>query len=278
MSKINYTIDQTAAELETALNVSVSEMNVLLKDKDAKAITRAEKDGEIVDMVKDLNTRTMEEAFETWASKPNPMLAALCDGYVKAYSIRKAFDAQTKVATYLVAEGERVVDLVKFEDVYAGKGTLSENGQWRFKAETFGRNLGRKIASEIKANPIGNDYAMSDKAKGVTFSNSSLLNQLNEIISDIIFLDDGNGGNEFKALSHDVKFALYSIPKRNRKARLSFTMGTAKVVREIVTEVTHRVVTGAKYDMDYKRITKKTSLKVMKSETNKNVNVEVKTA
>lgn len=261
---IKTTIEETVDELRLNLDESVTTLEAVLNNRKATQESRDAAQLTVDKTLKALNTRTMEDAFVKWANNPASILAALAQGYIANFRIKRTIENETKKVTLEIQEMERVADLCKFDDAYTGNGTLCENGQWRFMVEKFAKNICKRIANDLKAKGPENDFRMSDKAQKCEFSSTDLLKQLQMIVDAIIFVDNGKGENEFKALSHDVKYLLYSIPKRNRNARLSITMGGVKVVREVVTEICHRVVTNARYDVDYKRMEKKTTVKEMK--------------
>jgi len=60
-------------------------------------------------------------------------------------------------------------------------------------------------------------------------------------------------GEDYKAITHDVNYILAVYSKKGRKA-LTVTASNHKQMRQIIMEICHRIVTGGRYDIDYKKI------------------------
>ena len=63
-------------------------------------------------------------------------------------------------------------------------------------------------------------------------------------------------GEEFKAVSHDVKFLLSIYSKKNNRKALTVTCANHKYLTMYVAEICHRIVMGKAYTVEYKTIKK----------------------
>ena len=114
-----------------------------------------------------------------------------------------------------------------------------------------------RVANELglnkaEINEIATSYYMKKAARKIAegkpaISNNELCKRLQNLINDILASD------EFKCNNHDIKYLLLTYARKGKRA-LSLAVSKDGQLCMLVADVLHRIVTGGKYSVDYRKI------------------------
>lgn len=214
------------------------------------------------DYIKEYASSAKYEKLKALSETDNPMLNAIIDG---EYTVLREVDNKDEdtglVESKDVAEQKKRIDLLDLDRFCKYKAS-AEKG-WQYKVEKFNQLMCFKAGKELKVKDsemkrMTKTYYMSKLASEIEMgktptSNTQALKTLQEVIDSIIFKDDGNGKNVYKALSHDISFidkTYVSLGASTLTARVS----NPTTMRKIITRVLYRILTNGNYELDYKKI------------------------
>ena len=145
-------------------------------------------------------------------------------------------------------EKEKQIDLEKLHK-YCGKIGSDEN--WSHVAQKLNMLLTAQKAVDLGLDPkkINDSYAMSEIAR--SFEMGKTPTSKTNILKTMQMVIDAMIGEAYKVTSHDVNYVMSVYSKKNRAA-LTVTCANHKFFRNYMAEVCHRIVTGKKYEVDFK--------------------------
>lgn len=147
-------------------------------------------------------------------------------------------------------------DLVKFFE------TLDLSTMWKYKAEKFSTLLSLKISEDLgiegkKADEVAAKIGSTISEKSFKTdigdfvpSNNELCRQLQGILDDIYFEDDGNGKNVYKANNFDVKYMLYCFTSKGRGEKSAVRLSRSKVVFDLISDTFNQKILNHGYDLE----------------------------
>lgn len=196
-----------------------------------------------------------EECFKALKATDDPMLEAikqLTFPTIKAVE-KKVGEEKEKIPVMSIEDIEKPIDLLRLDKFCGG---IGKDSNWAHIAQKFNYLLTVQKAIDLglKPNEAVKDYAMSDVARDFDMgktptSNTNMLKTLQRVVTAMI-------GEEYKALSHDVKYLLSVFTKKNNRKVLTVTCANHKNFTMYIAEVCHRIVTDAKYGVEYKTVKK----------------------
>lgn len=191
-------------------------------------------------------------AFEECAAAEDPMLHAITVLSFQTIKVKdeKAGDEKVKIPVRTLIDVDKPIDLYQLHK-YIPDG-IGKDKKWPYMVEAFNCKLTARVAQAIgvPVKEITDSYAMSDISREIDLgknptSNTNLLKTLQGIINAMI-------GEEYKVTSHDVAFLLEAYSKKSRKA-LTLTVSNHKSLRNLMAEISHRVVCDQRYAVDFKK-------------------------
>lgn len=244
-------------ELRANIVAKIEEFNKALVDNDLAKTSTIEEELKLLEAEYAKEKQT--DVFVQLKHTPEPLIEAIkkhtyfvvSHKSVREDGILKGFEVND--------EKPKIIDLVSF-CTFCNLPTT-----WRFKVERFNQLLTLRLADELglKKNQITkifDSFYMNEKAKevemgGTPTSNTQMLKQLQMIIDEILFADDGNGKNSYKANSRDVAYILACHSRRGKKV-LNVAVAKNTFMHTLILDVAHRIATGKVYDLEY-NMTKK---------------------
>ena len=204
----------------------------------------AEKIGEYTHIVRTL-------CFEKCKETEDPMLTAVKMLEFKTIGVRDfTVGEDSKIPVREVIEKERRIDLLKLDSFCGG---IGHDKQWNHMVQKLNFLFTVKKCIDLGVDPkqVNDSYAMSEIAKQINLgktptSKTQILKTVNKVLAAMI-------GEGYKADSHDVNYLLDVYSKKSRKA-LTITTANHRFMRNYLAEICHRVVTGASYNVEYKKV------------------------
>lgn len=171
---------------------------------------------------------------------------------------------------------ERVDDKIKDIDLAKLCKSIGLSTIWTYSVEKLGELLCLRAAKQLnipadEIKKISKTYRMNKKAKeaelgGTPASNTQVCKVLQKIIDEILFVDNGKGGNIYRCLTCDANYMTMVYTRRGKTA-LVVSVAKPAFVQRIVTDVLHRIVTGKVYTVDYLKMREKDEPAKSKPET-----------
>ena len=200
--------------------------------------------------VAEYTSRSCDACFAVLMANENPMLAACIMLQYPSIRIVDKRD-ENKIPIRTIEDAEKYIDLLRLHKKV--NGGIGNDKNWHLMIEKLNLLMTAQKAIDLGINPksVNDSYAMSDIAKAIDLgktptSKTNILKTVQMVVSAMI-------GEEYKATSHDVNFLFSVYSKKNRKA-LTVSCANHKYMRQYVLEICHRIVTGASYELDYKKI------------------------
>lgn len=249
--------NKTANELFEIAEKAVNQLNKIIADDKHSEIKSQRKLA--TEAVEAANAAYRKESNAIFLAAEYPFFEAIKTGYIDCLRLNVTVNKDTGLEEASIETGEEVVDLRALEDECKNK-MLAHNGKWIYWAEKFTFVMAARVNADIggDSKKFTQMYKISQTARdcdiGATpTSNAQMLKQLQAIIDGILFEDNGEGLNVYKALSKDVNYINRVMTKRG-KGRLSVSMPRQSTMIRLVTEVLHRIVTGGAYTSEYEMI------------------------
>lgn len=241
-------LEETKKELEAKVTAYNSFMMESKLDDAIKA------DAEIQELKNQCVAYARDICFVECAEAEDPMMEAIRRLEFDTVAIKDVKSKDEKFAVREIQIRPRQIDLLKLHMFIKGenKEGIGKDKNWNLIIEKFNLLMTCKVAKEIEADVtnINDSYAMSKLARDIDLgknpcSNTNMLKTLTAVVQAMI-------GEEFKPVSHDVKFIERAYVRKSRKA-LTVTCANHNQMRGLVMEVCHRIVTGKAYDVEYKK-------------------------
>lgn len=238
------------AELKALADEGIKEYNALISD--GKYDEKVEK--KFTEAINEYTGYARKIAFEECAESENPMHEA-CKRltYTTIRAKDRPLEDGSKIKVKEIEDTEKVIDLKRLMKHCDGK--LGEDSGWIYAIEKLNLLMTAQKAKDLGIDPkeVHDSYAMSSIAREYDLgknpaSNTNLLKTLTGIVQMML-------GEEYKPLSHDVKFLQSVYSKKGRRA-LAVSCANHSHMRQYVQEICHRILTGKVYDVDFKRTKK----------------------
>lgn len=246
--------EKVLSELREGIEGQIKLFNESLKNGDFSAMAKAETE------LKELETEYADlkqtEVFDEVGETDNPIKAAIVKYWYPTLSHKNIREDGKLVRFGLVDDKMRQIDLVKLAKY------CNIKADWQYKIEKFNQLLCLRAAHELKLTKkeiegICNSFYMNKLSRevemgGTPDSNTQICKQLQMIVDEMVFEDDGKGKNKYKVNNHDVAYLLMCYTKKNNKKALSISTAKHSVVHRLVMDIEHRVILGKVYSLDYK--------------------------
>jgi hypothetical protein len=246
-TKIINPLEVLKAEIEQKVETATKELKEKKFDLLAATLAelkKSEKDYEKV-VVQNISDRLLKEEF--------PVIAA-----IKEYSYVTLRHKEVKeentglIIGYEVSNTIRQIDLLKL----CKYGKLDDT--WEYVVSKLNQlfclrtaeNLGLPVAE------IAKTYYLKEQAKkiemgGTPTSNTQLVKALQFVVDAIIFKPGENGKNVYKVVTPHVNYLLMLYAKKG-KAALSIATAKDDFLRRLIMDITHEILTGNKFSLEYK--------------------------
>lgn len=252
----------------TSIDEAITRYNRALKAKDMDEMARAE--FALKKSESDYASEVESVVFSECRDSENPILEAVKRRSFEVIGHKTLRENGDIVGIERVDDKIHDIDLLKF----CKFSKLSTT--WAYSVEKLGELLCLRAAkqlnisaSEIKK--ISTTYRMSKLAKeielgGTPASNTQVCKLLQKIIDEILFTDNGNGGNLYRCLTCDANYMTMVYTRRGKTA-LVVSVAKPAFVQRVVTDVLHRIVTGKVYTVDFAKMREKDEPAESKPET-----------
>lgn len=212
----------------------------------------------IEDQVKVLETEyaaTMRtKVFDDLGKTENPIKTAIMSPIYTVLKHRIETAEKVVVGMTIESKEERV-------DLYRMCQYLKLPSTWYRKVERLNQLMCLRTAHELGLSDeaiktICGSFYMSELARkedlGETpTSNTQMVKALQKVFDDILFEDNGKGGNIYRVNNHDVAFILKTYTSRG-KAALSVRVSKSTNLLKNLMAMMHRVVLDKEYDVEYR--------------------------
>lgn len=224
------------AEKKAMEVLETAKKSILDNDLDAyaKAVTELDK------AVSDWNDCIQALAYEELLKEEHPIIAAVKRFYVDAYRIKTTAEKETgRIKEIALEKRSRRIDLEKFCDF----GNLDKS--WT-RSTTELRNLLEARETDIYAMKPADlakksYYFMSiirEKEAGKTpDSKTQIVKQLQKVVDEAIFVDNGEGKNVYKCNNHDIAFIQDAVTKFDAKKKCSIAMLNDRAFQTVMMSV-----------------------------------------
>lgn len=235
-----------------------SEVEALIKDfneanQEGNYDEAIKADALMTEKIGDYTNIVRNMCFEDCKNSENPMIAAvekLTFVTIAVKDVDKGEGNEKLIVREMVEGGkERPIDLLKLHSFCGGIGA---DKNWMHVVQKMNFLLTAQKAKDLGVDPksVNDSYSMSEIARQFDMgknptSNTNMLKTLQMVITAML-------GDGYKATSHDVNFLTSIYSKKNRKA-LTVSCANHSNFRNYIAEICHRIVTGGRYDVDYKK-------------------------
>lgn len=260
------TLDSITRDVDK--NAEVKDLNAAVIEAIGNVNTAiATNDHQLIDTTKDAAKKAVEaynaerkrQIYAVIRGTDNPILTALTIGKIEEmrFTVKKTKAGEVADTSW----SEDTIDIVEIEDAFGGK--ISHNGQWRYWAEKLTLLFVQAVAGDIEygnRKDIIGGINISKEAQGcdigvTTVSTTNVTRELQYVLDGLIFHDNGKGENQYKVYKKDARYVEMSMTSRKR--RMTIATGKGSLMRKLVTDVAHRIVTNGQYDLEYDQIKKK---------------------
>lgn len=265
------------SELRTSIVEQIGLFNKALKENDFSGMARAE--AELKEVETQYGDLKATEIFDEVAENENPIKAGIIKYWYPVLSHKNIREDGRVVGIELIEDRMKQIDLIKLAKY------CNIKSDWQYTIEKFNQLLCLRAAHELKLTKaqiekISNSFYMNKLAKAVEFgetpdSNTQICKQLQKILDEMVFEENGKGKNVFKVNNHDVAYLLMCYTKKGRNA-LSVATAKHSFVNRLIMDVEHRAILEKQYDLEYKvskdtaEMEKKKAEKGSKKEVKKN--------
>lgn len=205
----------------------------------------------ITKIVNEYTSVARNECFEECAAAENPMIEAITRLRFTTIATKDTKKGDEKIPVREIIERDKPIDLLKLHK--SVEGGIGADKDWSYRAEKLNFLLTAQKAVDLGIDPkaIHDSYAMSQIARDLDMgktptSKTNILKVLQTVITAML-------GEGVKATSHDVNFLMSVYSRKNRKA-LTVTCANHKYFRGYIAEICNHIVTGAPYELDYRKI------------------------
>lgn len=255
---------------EEKLNALCAEYNSALEaDKPMADINAIEDQIKTIEAEYAATMRT--KVFDDLGKAENPIKAAVMS---PIYTVLKhrVQTAEKVVVGMTIEEQEQWIDLYRMCQY------LKLPSAWYRKVERLNQLMCLRTAHELglkekDIKTICDSFYMSELARkedlGETpTSNTQMVKALQRVFDDILFEDNGKGGNLYRVNNHDVAFILKTYTSRGKAALSVRVSKSANLLKNLVAMM-HRVVLDKEYALEFRvsnRLAEAAPVKEVKAE------------
>lgn len=223
----------------------------------------AKLDDSIEECVNEYTARARRECFISCKDSTDPMLEAIRRLQFKTIRAKDTKLPESEIHHVDIEDTLKYIDLKALDQFCGG---IGKDVKWYFAIQKFnylltaravkeligdGDGAEARISSELQK--LNDSYNMKEIAKSIELgedltSNSAILDSLKKVIAMMI-------GDEYKPLTHDVRYLKMVYTKKGKKA-LSVNCADHSHLTQYIADICHRIVTGGHYDVEYKTIKK----------------------
>ena len=185
----------------------------------------------------------------------NPFLTAITTEFIDIYKFVEKEDKKTGKITVEVGMKKELIDLQRLESLALDR-RLAANCQWIYWVEKFAYVVGARCTKEVGGNhaKYAEAFKISQTANGLDIgatptSNNQMLKQLQTIIDGILFIDNGSGLNELKALTVDVQRIVLTCCKDSKDSN-NIVTPRANTMTRLIVKAMNRIITGGTYEAE----------------------------
>lgn len=237
-------------ELNELLLKKVTEYNEAVLDGDYNKAFKINE--ETAEAVNEYTSIVRKECFDACLATDDPMREAVTRLTFETLAIKDTKQGDEKIPVRELVTKDKAIDLLKLHK--AANGGIGADKSWNHIAEKMNFLLTAQTAIDIGVKDIktiSNSFAMSEIARQIDMgksptSKNNLLKTLQAVITAML-------GEGAKATSHDVNFLLKVYTKKKTGRALTVACANHSHFRGYLAEICHRIVTGGKYDVEYKK-------------------------
>lgn len=254
-------------ELRAQAVQHIDAYNIALSENDLAKTTQVE--GFLKEIEKAYAEEKNLEVFENLAKEENPVLAAATMHSFLTISHKAIREDGVLKGFSLLDDKVIQIDLVELCNY------LRLPTDWKYKVEKFNQLMALRTANELKLSKAQikeicdsfymNKLACDVELGGTPDSNTAICKQLQKIIDEVLFVDNGKGKNIYKVNNHDVAYLIACYSKRGKKV-LSVAVAKSSFVHKLIADILHRIVTGKVYGLEYKMLSSEKVAKIKADE------------
>lgn len=229
---------EIAQSVETRVQEALNEVKNALKENDLAVF--AEKKTALAKAVDEWNANLQNVAFEALLGCEHPVIAAVQQFYIDAYRIKETTDKDSgKITDIALDKRPRRIDLEKFcEWGHLDTAWARSSSELRDMLEARETELYSLKPSELAKKSFYFISVMRKKEAGETpDSNTQIVRQLQKIIDEAIFIDNGKGKNAYKCTNHDIAFIQDAVTKFDPKKKCSIAMMNDRAFKSVMMSV-----------------------------------------
>ncbi len=240
--------------------------NQALKNNDYKGMESAE--SRLKEAEADYATEKNLEVFTKLRGSESPVKEAIRLHSYEVIGHRAVREDGVTIELESIVKS-RQIDLVRFFEF------CKLETDWKHKVDKFNQLMCLRAGKELglskkELTKICDSFYMNRLAKAVEMgqtpdSNTAMVKQLQMIVDDVIYEDNGKGKNIYRVNNHDVAYFLMSYTKRG-KTPLTVAVAKTSFVHRILFDILHRLVTNKVYGLDYQMIKTKATVERVKVE------------
>lgn len=248
----------TKEELKSLANSKASEANEAKVNEETTLEDYEKILEELEEAVSKYNAQSKLDAYNSFLAKEKPLYEAIMAfeyDTIKAKEVKAEKDST--VATIVVEEGHKPIDIIDFNDFAEKRGPNSYIGEsrgWVKGIEELNCLMTmRAVKSMTSINPrvVRDNYYMRkiqekiDLGETDVYSNTKLLNALKNLIAMMI-------GREFKPCSKDVAYLLFVYGKDD-KSKCGAAAANHRNFAKYIKKIARRTITHDSFEVLYKK-------------------------
>lgn len=233
-----------ATRLEHAQNAEALAQQALDAVKEAlksnDLTVYAEKRTALGKAVDEWNANLQNVAYEALMQNEHPIIAAVQQFYVEGYKVKETTDKETgKITDVALEKRSRRIDLKKFcEWAHLDTAWAHDASILRDLLEARETEIYSMKPSELAKKSYYFLAVMRKKEAGETpDSNTQIVRQLQKVIDEAIFVDNGSGKNVYKCTNHDLAFIQDAVTKFDPKKKCSIAMLNERAFQTVMMSV-----------------------------------------
>ena len=205
--------------------------------------------------VETCNEQIRSEFNAEFLATDNPFLTAIKKEFIDIYAAKEKENKKTGKIEVVVDMRKELIDLQALESLSLDK-QLAVNGQWIYWVEKFAYVVGARCTKEVGGNidRFKDLFKLSETANSCDIgatptSNAQMLKQLQTIIDGIVFIDNGQGLNELKALTIDVARIVLTCCRDSKNSN-NIVTPRGKTMVNLIIKAINRIATNSTYEVE----------------------------
>lgn len=215
----------------TAANKALEENNL---EEYAKKLAELDK------VVDEWNKEIQNAAFKELAKADNPMIAAVERFYIDSYAVKEVkTEAKDRIMEVKTEKRSRRIDLKGFcESEHLDTAWVTSTERLRQLLEVRETETYSMKPEELAQKSYYFISMMKKKEAGETpDSNTQIVRQLQKVVDEAIFVDNGEGKNIYKCTNHDIAFIQDAVTKFDAKGKCSIAMMNKRAFQTVMMSV-----------------------------------------